>query len=249
MNAGRRIANEGEATGWIQNSSAAQQHHSTLPMPTTLYRPPGHVGPSQRCDQVVQVCAPHAGRVAEVRAVAARAPVPPVWAVRAVAEMPAPARAGEVVEGEQADVRELAGGEDRVEGVVAGVDVEVLGGLGGWVGGRVEGSERGERVLWRPGWAGGGVKALCVCACVCVWAWDVCVWVEGARGWQEHYAPHHNSIAGHRLESSVLARLDLGNSNWLVGRPGRSTARRRTCRASPIRRCGSLACGNRKRQR
>eukprot|EP00962_Isochrysis_galbana_P039577 scaffold14211_cov137-Isochrysis_galbana.AAC.1 len=93
-----------------------------------LYRRTGHIAPAQRGDEIVQVGSPHARRVAEVRAVTARAPVPPVWAVGAVAEVPPPAGAGEVVEGQHADVRELAGGKDGVEGVVAGVDVEVLGG-------------------------------------------------------------------------------------------------------------------------
>lgn len=70
-----------------------------------------HPRAAERGDEVVQVRTPHGGGVAEVGAVAAGVVVPPVWPVGAVAEVPAPARPREVVEGEQLHVGVLGGGE------------------------------------------------------------------------------------------------------------------------------------------
>ena len=107
---------------------------------------------SQHLKKVVQVRAPHCGRIAKVGAVAACVKVPSVWPMGAVAKVPSPPRSGQIVERQQADVAKAAGREHLVEDTVAGVHIEILRGLR-WAARYVSmplyiRSQRGDRVYW-----------------------------------------------------------------------------------------------------
>lgn len=74
----------------------------------------------------VYVRLPHARRVAEMRAIAARVVVPTVGPLCAISKMPPPPRACQLIKRQQANFGVPARVEHRTENTVAYIDVEIL---------------------------------------------------------------------------------------------------------------------------